>query len=74
MADVAKSYVSFNLTNKESRLKFPAFWAKMNDYAPDEDNGGNGENGLQQMLMQTDGKKDTFIARLACGMEMGISN
>ncbi len=40
LADVAKSYVSFNLTNKESRLKFPAFWAKMNDYAPDEDNGG----------------------------------
>ena len=24
---------------------------------PDEDNGGNGENGLQEMLMQVDGKK-----------------
>ena len=38
-------------------LKFPAFWAKANDYAPDQDNGGNGENGLQEMLMQVDGRK-----------------
>jgi hypothetical protein len=29
---------------------------KANDYAPDEDNGGNGENGLQQMIMQADGE------------------
>ncbi len=56
-AEVAKDYVSFALTRHEPRLKFPAFWAKANDYAPDEDNGGNGENGLQQMLMQADGKK-----------------
>jgi hypothetical protein len=55
--DVAKEYTSFNLTRKEPRLKFPAFWAVGHDYTPDEDNGGNGENGLQQMLMQTDGKK-----------------
>lgn len=57
LSDVAKEYVSFNLTRKDPRLKFPAFWVKGNDYAPDEDNGGNGENGLQQMIMQTDGKK-----------------
>lgn len=57
ITDVAKDYTSFNLTRKEPQFKFPAFWAEANDYAPDEDNGGNGENGLQQMLMQTDGKK-----------------
>jgi hypothetical protein len=56
-ADVAKEYVSFALTRKDPALKFPAFWDKANDYMPDEDNGGNGENGLQLMLMQVDGKK-----------------
>lgn len=55
--DVARKYVTFNLTNKEPLFKFPAFWAKGNDYMPDQDNGGNGEHGLQQMLMQTSGKK-----------------
>ncbi|MFY0256025.1 DUF5703 domain-containing protein [Chitinophaga sp. 30R24] len=54
---VAKMYTSFNLTRKDPSLKFPAFWDIGHDYMPDEDNGGNGENGLQQMLMQTDGKK-----------------
>jgi len=57
LTDIAEDYVHFNFTRREPHLKFPAFWAKGNDYAPDEDNGGNGENGLQQMLMQTDGKK-----------------
>ncbi len=56
-ADVAKDYVWFALTRKDPRLKFPAFWARAHDYEPDEDNGGNGENGLQKMLMQTDGRK-----------------
>jgi alpha-L-fucosidase 2 len=57
LTDIAKEYTSFNLTRKEPAFKFPAFWATGHDYTPDEDNGGNGENGLQQMLMQTDGKK-----------------
>lgn len=57
LADVAKTYVTFNFTRKDPRLKFPAFWAAGHDYEPDEDNGGNGENGLQKMVLQTDGKK-----------------
>jgi hypothetical protein len=57
LPDVAKDYVSFAFTRKSPDLKFLAFWASGNDYHPDEDNGGNGENGLQQMLMQADGKK-----------------
>jgi hypothetical protein len=57
LADVAEKYVSYNLTRSDPRLKFPAFWVRGNDYAPDEDNGGNGENGLQQMILQADEKK-----------------
>ncbi|HTJ51111.1 MAG TPA: DUF5703 domain-containing protein [Cyclobacteriaceae bacterium] len=57
LTDIAQSYVSFNLTRKDPTLKFPAFWVRGHDYMPDQDNGGNGEHGLQEMLMQTDGKK-----------------
>jgi alpha-L-fucosidase 2 len=57
LTDVARTYTTFNFARKEPLLKFPAFWATGHDYAPDEDNGGNGENGLQEMLMQVDGKK-----------------
>lgn len=57
MADIARTYVAYNLTRKNPDLKFPAFWVQGHDYTPDEDNGGNGENGLQEMLMQVDGRK-----------------
>jgi alpha-L-fucosidase 2 len=68
-ADVAKEYVSFALTRKDPALKFPAFWDKANDYMPDEDNGGNGENGLQQMLMQVDGKKIMLLPAWPLGWD-----
>ena len=57
LTDIAKEYVHFNFSRKAPNLKFSAFWDRGNDYMPDQDNGGNGENGLQQMLMQVDGKK-----------------
>jgi hypothetical protein len=57
LADEAQKDVTFDLTRKDPRLKFPAFWERGHDYMPDEDNGGNGENGLQEMLMQTNGRK-----------------
>lgn len=57
LSDIAKDDVCFALTQQEPRLKFPAFWARGHDYDPDQDNGGNGENGLQLMLMQNEGKK-----------------
>jgi alpha-L-fucosidase 2 len=57
LTDVAKSYVHFNLVRSDPHQKFLAFWAHGNDYMPDEDNGGNGENGLQEMLLQPVGKK-----------------
>jgi hypothetical protein len=68
-ADVAKDYVSFALTRKDPNFKFPAFWDKGNDYSPDEDNGGNGENGLQQMLMQVDGKKIMLLPAWPVGWD-----
>jgi hypothetical protein len=57
LTDVARKYTTYDLTNKEPRLKFPVFWAKKNDYAPDEDDGGNGQHALQEMLMLTQGSK-----------------
>jgi hypothetical protein len=57
LTDEARKDVTFDLTRKDSRLKFPAFWSRGHDYLPDEDNGGNGGNGLQEMLMQIDGRK-----------------
>jgi alpha-L-fucosidase 2 len=57
LTDVAKDYTSFNLLRKDAQFKFPAFWQEANDYAPDQDNGGNGQNGVQTMLMLTEGKK-----------------
>ncbi|HEY8781960.1 MAG TPA: DUF5703 domain-containing protein [Mucilaginibacter sp.] len=68
-ANEAKDYVYFALTRKDPNLKFPAFWVKGNDYAPDEDNGGNGENGLQQMLMQVDGKKIMLLPAWPVGWD-----
>ena len=56
-AETAKKDVIKHLTNKDQRYRFPAFWAKGHDYAPDEDNGGNGLHGLQLMLVQFDGAK-----------------
>jgi len=69
LSNIAKDYVSFNLTRKDPRQKFPAFWEKVNDYSPDEDNGGNGEHGLQLMIMQTEGKKITLLPAWPQGWE-----
>jgi hypothetical protein len=57
LTDLAKKDVVFDLTNSDKQLRFPAFWVRGHDYMPDEDNGGNGQLGLQKMLMQCDGKK-----------------
>ena len=53
----ARKYVTRQLTRKDKRLRFPAFWEAGFDYAPDEDNGGNGLHALQTMLVQFDGSK-----------------
>jgi hypothetical protein len=43
-------------TRKDEQCRFPAFWEHGNDYVPDEDNGGNGMNALQRMLLQGEGR------------------
>jgi hypothetical protein len=57
LTDEAKRLVLHDLTNQDKRQKFPAFWDKGHDYAPDEDIAGNGEQTLQLMLMQTEGNR-----------------
>lgn len=68
-AGLAKEDVGYNLTRKDADLKFPAFWATGHDYKPDEDNGGNGENGLQQMLLQSDGHKILLLPAWPAGWD-----
>ena len=54
---LARADVLYDLTRRDPDLRFPAFWIRGNDYMPDEDNGGNGENALQLMLLQPVGEK-----------------
>jgi hypothetical protein len=42
---------------KDSNRRFPAFWGPGFDWTPDHNWGGSGMIGLQEMLLQTDGKK-----------------
>lgn len=42
---------------KNSGRRFPAFWGPGFDWTPDHNWGGSGMIGLQEMLLQTDGKK-----------------
>lgn len=54
-----------NLTTmkmKNSGRRFPAFWGPGYDWVPDHNWGGAGMIGLQEMLLQTDGKKIILFA------------
>jgi hypothetical protein len=42
---------------QNSGRRFPAFWGPGYDWTPDHNWGGSGMIGLQEMLLQTDGKK-----------------
>lgn len=57
LADVAKKNVEQIFRRQDPYMSFPGFWEAANDYDPDEDNGGNGENVLQKMLMQCEGRR-----------------
>lgn len=45
------------LKMKDSGRRFPAFWGPGFDWVPDHNWGGSGMIGMQEMLMQTDGKR-----------------
>lgn len=47
---------------KDSGRRFPAFWGPGFDWTPDHNWGGSGMIGLQEMLMQVDGKKIYLFA------------
>ena len=53
-ADAAK-YTTLKL--QDGPYRFPAFWGPGFDWSPDHNWGGSGMIGLQEMLLQTDGKK-----------------
>jgi hypothetical protein len=55
LTDEAWRLTSLKLQNSERR--FPAFWGPGFDWVPDHNWGGSGMIGLQEMLLQTDGKK-----------------
>ena len=59
--ETARKNVTFVLKRQDKQLRFPAFWEGGHDYAPDEDNGGNGLHALQLMLMQCEGRKITLL-------------
>jgi hypothetical protein len=55
LTDDAAKLTLFKL--KDSGRRFPAFWGPGFDWTPDHNWGGSGMIGLQEMLLQTDGKK-----------------
>jgi hypothetical protein len=55
LTDEASSITIQKLQDSERR--FPTFWGPGHDWVPDHNWGGSGMTGLQEMLMQTDGKK-----------------
>jgi len=55
LTDEAWRLTALKLQNSERR--FPAFWGPGFDWVPDHNWGGSGMIGLQEMLLQTDGKR-----------------
>jgi len=55
LPDEASTLICQKLKNADRR--FPTFWGPGHDWVPDHNWGGSGMIALQEMLMQTDGKK-----------------
>lgn len=55
LADEAWKYTSLKLAS--SGRRFPAFWGPGFDWVPDHNWGGSGMIGLQEMLLQADGRR-----------------
>ena len=53
----ASKIVLDNFNTKHKGSRFPAFWGPNYDWVPDQDHGGVNMRALQNMLIQTDGKK-----------------
>ena len=55
LTDEALKFTTLKLEN--SGRRFPAFWGPGFDWTPDHNWGGSGMIGLQEMLLQTDGRR-----------------
>jgi hypothetical protein len=53
----ASKIVLDNFNTKHEGSRFPAFWGPNYDWVPDQDHGGVNMRALQNMLIQTEGKK-----------------
>jgi hypothetical protein len=69
LGDEARTHVVTNFTATEPARAFPGFWKHGLDYAPDQDNGGNGELALQWMLMQCEGKTIRLLPAWPAGWD-----
>lgn len=55
---LTKEAAEYNIKKLEnSGRRFPVFWGPGHDWVPDHNWGGSGMLGLQEMLLQTDGRK-----------------
>jgi len=57
LTDEAAGIVLDNFNTKHEGSRFPAFWGPNYDWVPDQDHGSVNMRALQNMLIQTDGKK-----------------
>lgn len=57
LTEEAAERLSKRLANKNEGSRFPAFWGPNFDWIPDQDHGGNAMMALQNMLLQTNGRK-----------------
>ena len=57
LTDEARQHAVKAMTTYSTTQRFPWFWAKVADYAPDMDNGGTAMMTLQLMLMQCNGRE-----------------
>jgi hypothetical protein len=64
---LARKDVLANFSAGAPELRFPAFWTAVNDYAPDEDGGGNAQNALQLMLLQCEGRQMLLLPAWPAG-------
>ena len=55
--DVLRAWADNNLLRPSATMRYPAFFASTLDHVPDMDHGGCGMIGLQELLMQTPGRK-----------------
>lgn len=67
LGDEARTHALTNFTAFGQPFVFPGFWNHGFDYAPDQDNGGNGELTLQWMIMQCEGRKIRLLPAWPAG-------